>query len=78
VVFSALAPIDENLAGLTVHVTSLDVHALAHAHGRVNEPCERDLVRHIAAVLDGSKEPFQFSFAEKLRDPAFFAPLGAG
>ena len=74
--FGALAPIDENLAGLTVHVASLDVHA--HAHGRRKEPCEQDLVRHIAAVLDCSKESFQFGFAEKLREPAFFAPLGAG
>jgi hypothetical protein len=64
-VFGALAPIDENLAGLTVHVASLDMHALAH--GRIAEPFEQDLVRRIAAVLEGSKELFQFSFAEKLR-----------
>ena len=72
-VLGALAAIDKDLAGLEIHIADLDLDELAHAHGRIEEQFEQDLVLHVAAVLDGSKEAFQIGVGKQLRQPALFA-----
>jgi hypothetical protein len=64
-VLGAFAPIDQNFAGIEVDV--------AHAYSRIEEQFEQDLVLHVAAVLDGSEEPFQTGVGKQLRQPALFA-----
>jgi hypothetical protein len=72
-VLGAFAPIDQNFAGIEVDVADLDVDELAHAYSRIEEQFEQDLVLHVAAVLDGSEEPFQTGVGKQLRQPALFA-----
>jgi hypothetical protein len=72
-VLGAFAPIDENFAGIEVDIADLDVDELAHAYSRIEEQFEQDLVLHVAAVLDGSEEPFQIGVGKQLRQPALFA-----
>jgi hypothetical protein len=58
-VLGPFAPIDENFAGIEVDIADLDVDELVHAYSGIEEQFEQDLVLHIAAILDGSEEPFQ-------------------
>ncbi len=66
-VLGALAAIDEDLAGIEVDIADLDVDELAHAHGRVEEQFEQDLVLHVTTALDGSEEAFQIDIGQQLR-----------
>jgi len=67
------AAIDKNLAGIEVDIADLDVDELAHAHRRIEEQLEQDLVLHVTAVLDGAEEAFQIGIGKQLRQPALFA-----
>ena len=46
-VLGAFAAIDKNLAGTEVDIADLDVDELAHAHRRIEEQLEQDLVLHV-------------------------------
>ena len=72
-VLGAFAAIDKNLAGIEVDIADLDVDELAHAHRRIEEQLEQDLVLHVTAVLDGAEEAFQIGIGKQLRQPALFA-----
>ena len=71
--FGTFAPIDQNVAGIEVDVANLDVDELADPNGGVEEQLEHNLVLEVAAVLDGSEEPFQIGVGKRLRQPALFA-----
>jgi hypothetical protein len=60
-VLGALPAIYKDFAGLEIHIADLDLDELAHAHGRIEEQLEQDLMLHVTAVLDGSEEAFQAS-----------------
>jgi hypothetical protein len=62
----------KNLAGIEVDIADLDVDELAHAHRRIEEQLEQDLVLHVTAVLDGAEEAFQIGIGKQLRQPALF------
>jgi hypothetical protein len=62
-----LAPIDENFAGIEVDIPDLDVDEFVHVYSGIEEQFEQDLVLHIAALLDGSEEPFQIGVGEQLK-----------
>jgi hypothetical protein len=80
--FLPFAPIDENFAGIEIHIADLDVDELAHAYRRIEEQCEQDLVLHVAAVLDGSAVAWghlnllgEYDFSEdKLQDSVGIKP----
>ena len=72
-VLGAFAAIDKNLAGIEVDIADLDVDELAHAHRRIEEQLEQDLVLHVTAVLDGAEEAFQIGIGKQLRQPGLFA-----
>ncbi len=65
-VLGSFAPIDENFAGIEVDIPDLDVDEFVHAYNGIEEQFEQDLVLHIAALLDGSEEPFQIGVGEQL------------
>ena len=71
--FGTFAPIDQNFAGVEIDVADLDVDELADPNGGVEEQLEHNLVLKVAAVLDGSEEPFQIGVGKQLRQPALFA-----
>ena len=73
ITFLSFAAIDKNLAGMEVDIADLDVDELAHAHRRIEEQLEQDLVLHVTAVLDGAEEAFQIGIGKQLRQPALFA-----
>ena len=72
-VLGAFAAIDKNLADIEVDIADLDLDELAHAHRRIEEQLEQDLVLHVTAVLDGAEEAFQIGVGKQLRQPALFA-----
>jgi hypothetical protein len=61
------------LQAFEVDITDLDVDELAHAHRRIEEQLEQDLVLHVTAVLDGAEEALQIGIGKQLRQPALFA-----
>src|SRR5260221_10584768 len=65
-VLGSFAPIDENFAGIEGDIPDLDVDEFVHAYNGIEEQFEQDLVLHIAALLDGSEEPFQIGVGEQL------------
>ena len=71
-VLGAFTPVDENFAGIEVDIADLDVDEFVHAYSGIEEQFEQDLVLHIAALLDGSEEPFQIGVGKQLRQPALF------
>src|SRR3954463_3281144 len=74
-ILAPLAPVDEDLALLGVHVLDADADQLADAHGGVEEQLEHDLVLQVAALLDDAKESFEVGLRQQLGERALLLGL---